>query len=226
MRRRALLLPRRDRRLSGCRRRCRCGHGWCFHCAGHAALPVARPLPGASLRAANRHHRHPLPSSFPAVTPPPATRSSKPWEALSDVCPSCAAHHKPAQPRSVWWAAEPSTRGRISIGEAAAAIATSNCIVARASAYVSSTCRKEPSTIFIPRSKGGGNTRYNRVLACSDCNGLKATSTPAILKELCVRWLHVAARLEVIALTPMVAVKDVKARLQAEFQARPVLAKV
>ena len=70
---------------------------------------------------------------------------------------------------------------------------------------------------FIPRSKGGGNTRSNRVLACAGCNELKGDIDPRDLEGTVERWLHVAARLENIAATPIVGMKEVKSRLRAEF---------
>lgn len=70
---------------------------------------------------------------------------------------------------------------------------------------------------FIPRSKGGGNSRGNRVLACSTCNEGKGATDPRDGEGKIIRWCQVGARLEEIASTPMVAVAKVKARLKAEF---------
>ena len=54
---------------------------------------------------------------------------------------------------------------------------------------------------FIPLSKGGSNSRANRVLACYPCNLAKDDADPRETN----RWPHVEQRLAAIAASPLLS---------------------
>ena len=68
--------------------------------------------------------------------------------------------------------------------------------------------RKVQATVdhFVPLSKGGRNARFNRVLACFDCNMAKDNIDPRETNQ----WPDVAKRLAEIAATPNISHKRLK----------------
>jgi 5-methylcytosine-specific restriction endonuclease McrA len=54
---------------------------------------------------------------------------------------------------------------------------------------------------FIPLSKGGQNSRSNRVLSCYPCNLAKGDTDPRVTNQ----WPHVERRLAEIAASPLIS---------------------
>ena len=59
---------------------------------------------------------------------------------------------------------------------------------------------------FIPLSRGGQNTRANRVLSCYPCNLAKDDTDPRETNQ----WPHVEQRLAEIAATPLISHRRLK----------------